>query len=160
MISVDPRTVWVAAGSAEESDARSRGHTVVDADPGFTGPSGEARCWYRCTVSGGREDVDIDVAELVRRCVVLGAGEILVNSIDRDGTGRGFDAALIGLVRRCVPVPVIASSGAGCAEHFGKVFAATGCDAALAAGIFHREEVPISEVKAHLVKAKVAVRTA
>ena len=88
--------------------------------------------------------------ELARACEDLGAGEILLNSIDRDGTGAGFDLELIGAVRAAVGIPVIASSGAGRVEHFAEVFAATDVEAALAAGIFHRREVPIGAVKTHL----------
>jgi glutamine amidotransferase/cyclase len=77
----------------------------------------------------------------------LGAGELLVNSVDADGSGAGFDEVLLGAVTRAVTIPVIASSGAGCAAHFTDIFAATRVEAALAAGIFHRKEVPISDVK-------------
>ena len=73
-----------------------------------------------------------------------------MNCIDKDGTNSGFDLELINQVRQAVSIPVIASSGAGKVEHFSEVFAETGVEAALAAGIFHREEVPISAVKEHL----------
>ena len=89
----------------------------------------------------------------------LGAGELLVNCVDMDGQGQGFDAALLRAVCAAVRIPVIASSGAGRAEHFAQVFAATRVEAALAAGIFHRREVGIGEVKEHLAGAGVAVRT-
>ncbi len=85
------------------------------------------------------------------------AGEILLNCIDRDGTNSGFDLELIHAVRSAVSIPVIASSGAGCAEHFMEVFSQTQAEAALAAGIFHRKEVPISEVKAFL-EGKIEIR--
>jgi glutamine amidotransferase/cyclase len=89
----------------------------------------------------------------------LGAGEILLNSIDRDGTGAGFDLELIAAVRNAVGIPVIASSGAGCVEHFAEVFAATGVEAALAAGIFHRREVPIQAVKTYLLGQGIEIRS-
>jgi len=88
----------------------------------------------------------------------LGAGELVLNSIDRDGTGRGFDTDLIALVRKSVRIPVVASSGAGSAAHFVEVFERTGVEAALAAGIFHREEVTISDVKDALAAAHINVR--
>ncbi|MBC2710945.1 MAG: imidazole glycerol phosphate synthase subunit HisH [Desulfosarcina sp.] len=87
----------------------------------------------------------------------LGAGEILLNCIDRDGTNMGFDIELINAVKQAVTIPVIASSGAGCEAHFAEVFEKTNAESALAAGIFHRREVPISAVKQHL-KNTVEVR--
>jgi len=96
--------------------------------------------------------------ELAQGAEKLGAGELLVNSIDRDGTGRGFDHALLGLIRRAVRIPVVASSGAGSAEHFVDVFRETGVEAALAAGIFHREEVRIEDVKRALANAGISTR--
>ena len=88
----------------------------------------------------------------------LDAGEILLNCINKDGTNSGFDLELTNLIRNNVSVPLIASSGAGCVEHFSEVFAGTKADAALAAGIFHRQEVPISSVKTHLREKGVEVR--
>jgi len=89
----------------------------------------------------------------------LGAGEILLNSIDKDGTGSGFDLALVELVKKAVRIPVVASSGAGSAEHFVEVFERTGAEAALAAGIFHRQEVGIADIKAKLVAHGINART-
>jgi len=141
VISVDPRRVYVSAPD------RTRHHTVRTQVPG---PNGERFCWFQCTVKGGRESRDVDVVELAQTCEQLGAGEILLNSIDRDGTGDGFDQALVEAVSRSVTIPVIASSGAGKSTHFSEVFEATDVEAALAAGIFHRREVTIAAVKAHL----------
>jgi len=81
-----------------------------------------------------------------------------LNSIDRDGTGRGFDIELVNIVRRNVNIPVVASSGAGKKEHFVDVFEKTGVEAALAAGIFHRGEVRIDEVKEALVERGINAR--
>jgi glutamine amidotransferase/cyclase len=100
------------------------------------------------------------VVQLASICQRLGAGEILLNCIDKDGTNSGFDHELISQVRQAVTIPVIASSGAGKAEHFAAVFAATDADAALAAGIFHRQEVAISEVKEEVATAGIEVRQA
>ncbi|CAI5482322.1 unnamed protein product [Closterium sp. Yama58-4] len=88
----------------------------------------------------------------------LGAGEILLNCIDCDGQGQGFDLDLVELVSSAVSIPVIASSGAGNPEHFSQVFAHTGASAALAAGIFHRNEVTIESVKTHLAEEGVETR--
>ncbi|GAA6051624.1 hypothetical protein JCM3770_001199 [Rhodotorula araucariae] len=124
------------------------------------GPNGERFCWYQCTVRGGRETRDIDVVQLAQGVEKLGAGEILLNSVDKDGSKAGFDCRLVDLVRRSVGIPVVASSGAGKVQDFSEVFKVTGVEAALAAGIFHRKEVPIEDVKQHLVDEGVKVRRA
>eukprot|EP00842_Homolaphlyctis_polyrhiza_P005328 jgi/Hompol1/5797/HPOL_004715-RA len=142
VISVDPRRVYVN----RPEDAPQ--HHTVKCD--VEGPNGEQWCWYQCTVKGGREGRDLDVRQLVVACEALGAGEILLNCMDRDGTNSGFELSLVRDVKAAVKIPVIASSGAGSAEHFSQVFDETGVDAALAAGIFHRHEVPLAAVKAHL----------
>jgi len=149
VISIDPRRVYVASPEV------TRHHTVRTKVPG---PNGEEYCWFQCTVKGGREGRDLDAVELARVCEDLGAGEILLNSIDRDGTGAGFDLELVAAVRAAVTIPVIASSGAGNVAHFSEVFEATDVEAALAAGIFHRREVPISHVKAHLKDSGIDIR--
>jgi glutamine amidotransferase/cyclase len=149
VISVDPRRVYVDA-----PDATS--HRCVQTAE--SGPNGEGYCWFQCTIKGGREGRDLDVAQLVQACEQLGAGEILVNSIDRDGSGRGFDLELLKMVRACVRIPVIASSGAGRPDHFSTLFAAVDVEAALAAGIFHRREVPIEAVKSDLRDHEVMIR--
>ncbi len=148
VISIDPRRVYVK--SPEEVD-----HQVIETT--LPGPSGEGYCWYQCTIKGGREGRDLDAITLAQVCEKLGAGEILLNCIDRDGTNQGFDIELINAVKRAVSIPVIASSGAGCVEHFYEVFTRTEAESALAAGIFHRREVPIAEVKNYL-RDKVEVR--
>jgi glutamine amidotransferase/cyclase len=149
VISIDPRRVYV------RSPEDTRHHTIATRTPG---PDGERFCWFQCTVKGGREGRDVDAVELARACEALGAGEILLNSIDRDGTGAGFDLELVQAVRSAVGIPVIASSGAGCVEHFAEVFAATDVEAALAAGIFHRREVPIRAVKSYLLEQGIEIR--
>lgn len=154
VISIDPRRVWVA-------DPADTPHATLSPSNGATGPAGETHCWYQCTVKGGREGRDLDVVQLAVAVTALGAGELLVNSMDADGQKGGYDHDLIASVRAAVGVPVIASSGAGAAEHFGAVFDATGVEAALAAGIFHRGEVGIGEVKAWLAaQGGVPVRAA
>ena len=142
VISVDPKRIYVA------SESEADGHHVIRTSR--VGPNGENLCWYQCTVKGGRETRDVDVIQLVTSCCMMGAGEILLNSMDHDGQNRGYDLELIAAVKSHVRIPVIASSGAGCVEHFSDMFRETGADAALAAGIFHRQEVPIENVKEHL----------
>ncbi|KAJ7932461.1 hypothetical protein B0H13DRAFT_2516972 [Mycena leptocephala] len=146
VVSIDPRRTYV--------DADYSGPHAAELVRGADGTA----WWYQCTVSGGRESRELSVVELAQGVDVLGAGEILLNSIDRDGTGLGFDLDLLALVKRSVRIPVVASSGAGKAAHFVEAFAQTGVEAALAAGIFHREEVGIGEVKDALRAAEINVR--
>ncbi|KAL5211089.1 hypothetical protein ABZP36_006712 [Zizania latifolia] len=122
------------------------------------GPLGEEYAWYQCTVNGGRDSRPIGAYELAKAVEELGAGEILLNCIDCDGQGCGFDIDLVKMVSDAVTIPVIASSGAGTVEHFSEVFEKTNASAALAAGIFHCKEVPILSAKEHLVDAGVEVR--
>ena len=109
------------------------------------------------TTHGGRRGTGIDAVEWVRRAADLGAGEILLNSMDADGTKDGFDLELIRLVRAAVTVPVIASGGAGAAEHFPPAVAA-GADAVLAASVFHFGELTVGAVKDSLRAAGAIVR--
>lgn len=148
VVSIDPRRVYVKSSGDVP-------HHVIKTD--IPGPNGEEYCWYQCTIKGGREGRDVDAVTLAQVCEKLGTGEILLNCIDRDGTNSGFDIELIRAVKSVVSIPVIASSGAGCVEHFEEVFARTKADSALAAGIFHRREVPIDAVKQHL-SDKVEIR--
>ncbi len=101
------------------------------------------------TTHGGRELTDIDALEWAREAITRGAGELLVNSIDADGTKDGFDLELISAIREISSVPVIASGGAGSAADFSPAIRA-GADAALAASIFHSKAVTIGEVKSVL----------
>lgn len=165
VVSFDPKRVY--ANSPEDVPAIHRPSVVDLASPlpGSSsplktdlGPNGERYCWYQCTVRGGRETRDIDVVQLAQGVESLGAGEILLNSVDRDGSKAGFDLRLVALVKRSVSIPVIASSGAGKVEDFSEVFRETGVEAALAAGIFHRKEVPISDVKQHVQDAGISIR--
>ena len=149
VISVDPRRVYV--NSPDDTP-----HQTIKTD--FPGPGGEMYCWYQCTVKGGREGRDVDVIQLVTVCEKLGAGEILLNCIDKDGTNSGFDIELINHVKSFSTIPVIASSGAGSAQHFQEVFTRTEAEAALAAGIFHRREVDIQELKNELTDREIIIR--
>lgn len=141
VVSIDPRRVFVA------DPATCPHNTVKVRKPG---PNGEQYCWWQCTVRGGREGRDIGAVEVAKAVEALGAGEILLNCIDNDGKGEGFDLDLVAAVSNAVTIPVIASSGAGVPQHFSEVFAATRASAALAAGIFHRREVGIGQVKDYM----------
>ncbi|KAJ2702552.1 Histidine biosynthesis bifunctional protein hisB [Coemansia sp. IMI 203386] len=150
VISVDPRRVYV--NSPEDAP----NHHVIET--AFPGPEGQRYCWYQCTVKGGREPRDTDVRQLVTACQAMGAGEILLNCMDKDGTNSGYDIELIKDTKAAVSIPVIASSGAGCPEHFSQAVEKTNVDAVLAAGIFHRREVPIEAVKRHMDERGISVR--
>jgi cyclase len=109
------------------------------------------------TTHGGRQGTGIDALDWVRRAADLGAGEILLNSMDADGTKDGYDVELIRLVRAAVTVPVIASGGAGAVEHFAPAVAA-GADAVLAASVFHFGDFTVADVKGSLRQSGVCVR--
>ena len=145
VISIDPKRVYVT--SREEVDSK---HFCVDLEEDQAGPNGERFCWYQCTVKGGREARDICAVTVAKAAEVLGAGEIMLNCIDMDGQCQGFDHPLMKAVSDATTIPVIASSGAGNAGHFTDVFQKTGVQAALAAGMFHRKEVEIEDVKVHM----------
>lgn len=108
--------------------------------------------------NGGRVDMGIDAVEWAKQACRLGAGEILLTSMDCGGTKAGYDLELTRTIAESVPVPVIASGGAGTLEHFYEVLTAGGADAALAASLFHYKELEISEVKADLARRGVSVR--
>lgn len=107
---------------------------------------------------GGRNKTEWNAIEWAKKSVELGAGELLLTSMDKDGSKDGFDLALTQAVREAVEVPVIASGGAGNKEHFSEVFKTVDADAALAASIFHYKETSVAEVKEYLRKEGVNVR--
>jgi glutamine amidotransferase/cyclase len=170
VVSVDPKRVYVA------SKTSTAHHVLKSSTPG---PNGEEYCWYQCTIKGGREGRDIDVVQLVQAVEALGAGEILLNCIDKDGSNSGFDLELIRDVKAACSIPVIASSGAGNPGHFAEVFEKTTTDAALGAGMvrsfplcqpkylrhftdlfiqFHRGEYTVKQVKDYLQSEGLLVR--
>ena len=112
---------------------------------------------FTTTTNGGRANADKDALDWVREAVDLGVGEVLVNSIDADGTKDGFDLEMLTAVRNICKVPVIASGGAGEVAHF-VAAAQTGVDAILAASIFHNRSVTIAEVKQQLQLSGFEVR--
>ncbi len=113
---------------------------------------------YEVVVEGGRTPTGLDAIEWARQGVEAGAGEILLTSIDRDGTRDGFELELTARVADAVRVPVIASGGAGGIAHFVELFIGTGAEAGLAASIFHSGEVRVSDLKAALAARGIAVR--
>jgi len=153
VISIDPKRVYV-----DSPDGTDDKHTVVSLTDDQKGPNGEKYCWYQCTVKGGREARDICAVTVAKAAEALGAGEIMLNCIDMDGQCNGFDHALMKAVSEAVTIPVIASSGAGKESHFSDVFEATTVQAALAAGMFHRKEVEIMNVKKHMEACGIRAR--
>ncbi|SMQ52023.1 unnamed protein product [Zymoseptoria tritici ST99CH_3D7] len=149
VVSIDPKRVYV------KSPDSTPHNTIETACPG---PDGENYCWYACTIKGGRETRDLDVVQLAQAVEAMGAGEILLNCIDKDGTNSGFDLELIRSVKAAIKIPVIASSGAGNSGHFAEVFSKTNVDAALGAGMFHRGEWTVKQVKEDLQKTGLLVR--
>lgn len=128
---------------------------VVAIDGRKTGktPSG-----FEVYVAGGRTPTGIDAVAWAGEVAALGAGEILLTSMDRDGTKSGFDLELTKAVVETAGIPVIASGGCGALDHFSEVFEQTDCDAALAASLFHYRELTVGEVKAHLREKNIPVR--
>ena len=113
---------------------------------------------WEVVVAGGRKPTGMDLIEWVKRGEALGAGEILLTSMDADGTKAGFDLAMTKAVTDAVSIPVIASGGCGSLAHFAEVFEETGCDAALAASLFHFGELTVPQVKEYLETRQIPVR--
>ena len=113
---------------------------------------------WNVVIHGVRIDTVIDLLEWVQTGVSLGAGEILLTSMDTDGVKQGYDIKMLEAVRNITNVPVIASGGCGCLEHFAQVFENDVADAALAASLFHYDELSVQDVKAYLQKKGIPVR--
>ena len=130
--------------------AKAEGKTVVMTD--------EGACWFECSIFGGRKFTGKDAIAWAKEVEELGAGEILLTSMDRDGTKDGYDIALTKAVCDAVGIPVIASGGCGSPEHIAEVFKKTDASAALAASIFHFNEFTVRDVKEFLKKQGIPVR--
>ena len=123
-------------------------------------PVRSAKCpsGYEITTRGFREFTGMDAVEWARRAADLGAGEIVVNSVDADGTRNGFELEITRKIGEAVGVPVVASGGAGCPAHFVEVFREAGADAAIVAGIIHSNLCTIADIKAAMAEAGIPVR--
>jgi len=113
---------------------------------------------FEVTVRGFRERTGIDALEWAKRCEQLGVGEIVVNSVDRDGTREGFELDITGQIAKMVQIPVVASGGAGNAAHLSQVFLETEVNAAIIAGILHTGQYTIADLKKEIANAGIAVR--
>lgn len=112
---------------------------------------------YKVFIKGGKEETDLEGLSWCRRTVELGAGEILLTSMDKDGTKSGYDIEFLSNITKQINIPVIASGGAGNKEHFVEAFN-NGADACLAASLFHYQELKISELKKYLLQKGIQVR--
>ena len=151
---VEKRQIELVArteGTPVPGSAQSQQHGNVTASP-LPGT------WFRVFTHGGRNATELDAISWAKQCAALGAGEVLATSIDQDGQRRGYDLEFTARVVEAVGVPVIASGGAGTAEHLRDVFLLAGADAALAAGIFHDGTTTVREVKRVLMRAGIPVR--
>jgi cyclase len=115
-------------------------------------------CWFEATVKGGREGTGMDAVAWAEEAEERGAGELFINSIDKDGTKNGYDVPLTAAISETVSTPIIASSGCGSPADMYEVFTEAGADAGLAASIFHYDEYSISDVKEYLAERGLPVR--
>ena len=128
---------------------------VVSIDARRTGPDR-----WQVFSKGGREATGLEAVDWAQRAVALGAGEVVLKSIDADGTHAGFDLEITRRVSECVGVPVVASGGAGTLEHMAEVLLAGRADAVLAAGVFHSGKFTVGQVKDFLGRQGIPVRSA
>ncbi|MEM2937233.1 MAG: imidazole glycerol phosphate synthase subunit HisF [Candidatus Bathyarchaeia archaeon] len=128
------------------------------ADGKFTAETNEGPCWFEVYTYGGRKPTGLDAVQWAVKVEELGAGEILLTSMNRDGTKDGYDLELTRSISEKVNIPVIASGGAGKPEHFLEAFTIGKADAALAASVFHYGEYPIRVIKMFLKEKGVNVR--
>ena len=137
--------------SEEELErAMDAGREIID--------TGEGKCWFECSIYGGRKFTGVDALKWAKEVEDRGAGEILLTSMDRDGTKDGFDLELTAAVCARVNIPVIASGGCGTPSHIKDVFTYTDASAALAASIFHYKEYSVQDVKRYLKENGIHVR--
>lgn len=140
----------VVAIDAKRNYSIESGRTMVETEQG--------PCWFEVYTYGGRKATGIDALQWARRAAMLGAGELLVTSMDRDGTKMGYDNALNSAISTTVNIPLVASGGAGEPRHFLEAFNEGMADAALAASVFHYESYPVQIVKQYLQKRGVNIR--
>src|SRR5207244_5807503 len=131
---------------------------VEDRQSCLSGQTGLSVLHHEVMVRSGKEPTGIDAVEWCRRAESLGAGEILLTSVDRDGTNAGYDIALLRAVSGAVKIGVIASGGAGALEHFRDAIESGGARAVLAASLFHDRRISIGEVKEFLANEGIPVR--
>jgi cyclase len=152
VVNIDPRRV--RKPRSQESGVRNQEAGSSPADPCLLTPDS---CWWEVHINGGRTPTGLEAVEWARAVERLGAGEIVLTSMDADGTKNGYDLPMTEAVSRAVNIPVVASGGAGNPEHLRQALAA-GADAALAASIFHYNEYSIPATKQYLAERGIPVR--
>ncbi|TRO59281.1 imidazole glycerol phosphate synthase subunit HisF [Candidatus Bathyarchaeota archaeon] len=140
----------VVAIDAKRNYNPEQGKSIVQTD--------EGQCWFEVHTYGGRNPTGIDAIQWARRAQELGAGELLVTSMDRDGTKIGYDNVLNSAISTTVNLPLVASGGAGAPKHFLEAFTVGKADAALAASVFHYDSYPVPVVKEYLRSRGVNLR--
>lgn len=145
VIGIDAKRRYV-----EEDKEAARGKTIVDTDKG--------EVWFDCSIYGGREFTGMDAIAWAQECQDRGAGEVLLTSMDGDGTKDGYDLVLTKAINDNVDIPVIASGGVGNPQHILEAFEVADASAALAASIFHFDEYPVPVVKKYLKEKGVPIR--
>jgi cyclase len=145
---------------AEGAKAFGNQCIVLGMDPLAVADKTKCPSGYEITVRGFREHTGIDALEWAKKAVDLGVGEIVVNSVDSDGTRQGFAIELTAMIADNVSVPVVASGGAGCSQHIADVFTQAHADAAIIAGMIHTGEYSIPQIKRELVEAGIPIRQA
>jgi len=144
MVAIDAKRRYV------HGEEETRGREIID--------TREGKCWFECSFYGGRKFTGVDAIKWAMEVEERGAGEIMLTSMDRDGTKDGFDLELTSAICDRVNMPVIASGGCGLPSHIKDVFKFTDASAALAASIFHYKEYTVQEVKRYLKENGVHVR--
>ncbi len=157
-ISMNTAAVKNPALIKEASDKFGSQCIVVAIDAKWIKKDPETKSFWEIYIHGGRTPTGKNAVEWAQEAEILGAGEILLTSMDFDGTKKGYDIKLTNAVCKAVTIPVIASGGAGTLEDFSNLFKKTTADAALAASVFHYEEIGIKKVKNHLKEKNVEVR--
>ena len=145
VIGIDAKRRYV-----EEDKEAAKGKTIVDTDQG--------EVWFDCSIYGGREFTGMDAIAWAQECQDRGAGEVLLTSMDGDGTKDGYDLVLTKAINDNVDIPVIASGGVGNPQHILEAFEVADASAALAASIFHFDEYPVPVVKKYLKEKGVPIR--
>lgn len=144
--------IVTAIDCRRNTDIRDNSKTIIELENG-------TKAWYEVVIYGGRAPTGLDTVQWAKKVQELGSGEILLTSMDKDGTKDGYDLPITRMLSETLDIPIIASGGAGNIEHMVDAFTRGKADAALAASIFHFGEYTISEAKEYLKKKGVFVRT-
>ncbi len=131
---------------------------VLGVDPVKTDDLATCPCGYEVTTRGFRERMGMDALEWIKRAEDLGVGEVVVNSVDADGTREGYEHTLTGMIAETVGIPVVASGGAGTSQHLADVFTQAHADAAIIASMIHTGEYTIAQIKDELIAAGIPIR--